>query len=274
MSGSRSIPRMRGWLALLCLGVQAMAHAQRGPGAALPDTAPEAILVELQVGRLASRTVPAFRVRTEVLVPVTQLLELAEIRFRLSPEGRLEARVDPGARLLVIDERRDSMEYGTHRVRIERDFRVFRDGELYVGAERMGDLLGARIVVNWNELVVTLVDPADLPIGRRARRGPRSCVAATGSARSSSWASNGIRGTDWCSTIPSSPPARRPSRGPRTPRLWGRTPSAARSSSDSRIDASTRRGPACGAIRRGSPNCEQVTDMRRDPGGVPSAVSR
>ncbi|HEX9611838.1 MAG TPA: hypothetical protein VF978_08095 [Gemmatimonadales bacterium] len=170
MSGSRSIPRMRGWLALLCLGVQAMAHAQSGPGAALPDTAPEAILVELQVGRLASRTVPAFRVRTEVLVPVTQLLELAEIRFRLSPEGRLEARVDPGARLLVIDERRDSMEYGTHRVRIERDFRVFRDGELYVGAERMGDLLGARIVVNWNELVVTLVDPADLPIGRRARR--------------------------------------------------------------------------------------------------------
>ena len=166
----RGTPLAWGWLALLWCVLQTTAHAQRASGRTPPDTAPEPILVELQVGRLASRTVPALRVRTEVLVPMTQLLELAEIRFRLSPAGRLEARVDPGSRLLVIDERSDSMDYGTRRIRIEREFRVFQDGELFVGAERMGDLLGARIVVDWSDLVVTLVDPADLPIGRRARR--------------------------------------------------------------------------------------------------------
>jgi hypothetical protein len=134
------------------------------------DTVGEPVLVELQIGRLAQRTVQAFRVRTEVLLPLTQLLELAEIRFRLSPEGRLEARIDPGDRRLVIDARDAVLDYGGHHVRIEPEFLLFRDGELYAGAERLGDVFGARLVVNWADLVVTWVDPNELPIGRRVRR--------------------------------------------------------------------------------------------------------
>src|SRR5256885_15824155 len=56
----------------------------------------EAVIVELRIGRLASRTVQAFRARTEALIPVTEVLQLGEVAYRLSPEGRLEAGINPG----------------------------------------------------------------------------------------------------------------------------------------------------------------------------------
>jgi hypothetical protein len=137
---------------------------------AASDTEPEPVLVELQLGRLASRTVQAFRSGSEVLVPVTELLQLAEVHYVLSPEGRLEATLDPGNRKLIIDARRDTMSFGPHRVRVEPGFLLLREGELYVGAERLGDLLGSRFIVSWADLTVVLADPSALPIGRRAQR--------------------------------------------------------------------------------------------------------
>src|SRR5207302_7044758 len=49
-------------------------------------------------------------------------------------------------------------------------YRTFRDGDLYVGAERLGDLLGSPFIVDFSELTVTLADPGDLPVARRLRR--------------------------------------------------------------------------------------------------------
>ena len=138
-------------------------------GVARPDTA-EPILAELRLGHVASRTVAALRVRTEVLLPLTQFLQLAEIRYRVSSTGRLEATVDPGGRRLVIDAGGDTMSYGARRVRLEPEYKSFRDGELYVGAERLGDLLGSPFVVDFSELTVTMADPGDLPVARRLRR--------------------------------------------------------------------------------------------------------
>src|SRR5258707_9902356 len=134
------------------------------------DTAAEPVIVELRIGRVARSTVQGFRVRTEVLLPLSQFLQLVEIRHRLLPEGRLEAAVDPGNRRIVIDVRRDTMQFGDRQVRIEPEFRRFEGGELYVGAERLGDLLGLRFAVDWAELTVTVIDPNDLPIARRLRR--------------------------------------------------------------------------------------------------------
>ena len=134
------------------------------------DTVPEPVIVELRIGRIAQSTVQGFRVRTEVLLPLSQLLQLVEIRHRLTPEGRLEATMDPGNRRIVIDVRRDTMQFGDRQVRIEPEFRRFEGGELYVGAERLGDLLGLRFGVDWAELTVTVIDPGDLPIARRLRR--------------------------------------------------------------------------------------------------------
>src|SRR6266480_704205 len=134
------------------------------------DTTPEPVVIDLRIGRITGTTVQGYRVRSEVLLPLSQFFQLVEIRHRLSPEGRLEAAVDPGNRRIVIDVRRDTMQFGDRRVRIEPEFRLFDSGELYVGAERLGDLLGLHFAVDWAELTVTVVDPSDLPIARRLRR--------------------------------------------------------------------------------------------------------
>jgi len=130
----------------------------------------EAVIIELRMGRLASRTVQAFRARTEALIPVTEVLQLGEVAYRLSPEGRLEAVINPGGHRLVIDARRDTMVLGDRRVRVEPEFLIFRDGLLYVGAERLGDLFSTLILVDWTELTASIVDPTVFPAGRRAQR--------------------------------------------------------------------------------------------------------
>src|SRR5438874_7770153 len=86
------------------------------------DTAPEPIVIDLRIGRITGATVEAYRVRSEVLLPLSQFFQLAEIRHRLTPDGRLEATVDPGNIHIIIDPRSDSMVYGDRRVRIEREF--------------------------------------------------------------------------------------------------------------------------------------------------------
>src|SRR6266702_1405546 len=131
-------------------------------GAVVPqDTVPEPVVIDLRIGRITGTTVQAYRVRSEVLLPLSQFFQLVEIRHRLTPDGRLEATVDP---------RSDSMQYGDRRVRIEREFIRFESAELYVGSERLGDLLGVMFVVDWSDLTATVVDPSGLPIARRLRR--------------------------------------------------------------------------------------------------------
>src|SRR6266851_10471939 len=144
-------------------------HVSPPPQQAPRDTAPEAVVIDLRIGRITGATVQAYRVRSEVLLPLSQFFQLAEIRHRLTPDGRLEATVDPGNRRIVIDPRSDSMEYGDRRVRIEREFIRFEAPELYVGSERLGDLLGVMFVVDWSDLTATVVDPSTLPIASRLR---------------------------------------------------------------------------------------------------------
>jgi hypothetical protein len=135
-----------------------------------PDSGPEPVLVELQIGRAASRTVSAYRVGTEALVPVTALLDLGEAGYRLSLDGRLEATLNPGGRRLVIDVRSDTMSLGERRMGIAPAYRFFKDNELYVGAARLGELLESRMIASWEDLTVTLVDAERLPVGQRLRR--------------------------------------------------------------------------------------------------------
>jgi hypothetical protein len=134
------------------------------------DSLPQPVLVELRIRGLAAATVQAYRVRTEALLPLAQFLSLAQVRYHLSPEGVLEASVPPGPLRLAVAAGNDTMTFGDHRVRLEPEFRLFKDGELYVGAERLGNLLGSAIVVDWAGLTVTLMDAGMLPVGQRARR--------------------------------------------------------------------------------------------------------
>jgi len=141
-------------------------HAHQVPR----DTAPEPVVIDLRVGRITGMTVQAYRVRSEVLLPLSQFLQLVEIRHRLTPDGRVEATVDPGNVAIVIDPRSDSMQFGDRRVHIEREFIRFESPELYVGSERLGDLLGLMFAVDWSDLTATVIDPSSLPIARRLRR--------------------------------------------------------------------------------------------------------
>jgi hypothetical protein len=134
------------------------------------DTVAQAVMVELRIGRMAQRTVPGYRVRTEALLPLSQFLQMVEIPFRLSADGRLEGFVDPGRVPIVVDAASDTLVFGSRRLPIAPEFKRFADAELYVGAERLADLLGLRITVDWNELVVAVVDASALPIGRRLQR--------------------------------------------------------------------------------------------------------
>src|SRR5467141_2022648 len=146
-------------VAALCLGAV-------GP----QDTVPEPVVIDLRVGRISGTTVQGYRVRSEVLLPLSQFFQFVEIRHRLTPDGRLEATVDPGNLRIVIDPHSDSMQYGDRRVRIEREFSRFESSERDVGSERLGDLLGVMFVVDWSDLTATVVDPSGLPIARRLRR--------------------------------------------------------------------------------------------------------
>ncbi|HEX9346801.1 MAG TPA: hypothetical protein VF919_04450 [Gemmatimonadales bacterium] len=140
-------------------------------GAVVPqDTVPELVVIDLRIGRITGTTVQAYRVRSEVLLPLSQFFQLVEIRHRLTPDGRLEATVDPGNLRIVIDPHSDSMQYGDRRVRIEREFIRFESPELYVGSERLGDLLGVMFAVDWSDLSATVIDPSPLPIAGRLRR--------------------------------------------------------------------------------------------------------
>ena len=159
----------RGVLALLAATVAVVAPL---PAAIVQDTQPppEPVVIELRIGRITGATVQGFRVRSEVLLPMSQFLQLVEIRHRLSPDGRLEATVDPGNRRIVIDPASDTMSFGDYRVHLEPEFRRFDSGELYIGAERLGDLLSLLFAVDWAELTATIVDPSSLPIARRLTR--------------------------------------------------------------------------------------------------------
>src|SRR6266571_1283659 len=104
-------------------------------GAVVPqDTVPEPVVIDLRIGRITGTTVQAYRVRSEVLLPLSQFFQLVEIRHRLTPDGRLEATMDPGNVPIIIDPRSDSMQYGARRVKIEREFIRYESSELYAGS--------------------------------------------------------------------------------------------------------------------------------------------
>ncbi len=149
---------------------RALPDTERSFAAEDPDSSVTPVLMELRIGELASATVQAYRVRGEALLPLARLLTLSEARYRLTPEGILEASLPPGPRRFLAAAGRDTMSLGDRHVRLEPQARLFRDGDLYVGVNQLADLFGTAIVVDWGELSATVMDVAVLPIGQRVRR--------------------------------------------------------------------------------------------------------
>ena len=134
------------------------------PAASLTPSTAEATLLELRLGQLASRTVQAYRVGEEALLPMSDFLTLAQLRGVVSPAGRVEGIVQPGDLKLVIDVQRDSATIGRRSVPVPRDLMIFSEGEVYLAASRLGELLGIQFAVSWPDLEVLVSDPAPCPL--------------------------------------------------------------------------------------------------------------
>ena len=140
------------------------------PPAAVQDTPLEPVLIELHLGRIAARTVPAYRMGAAALIPILQFFELAEIRTQPLGDDGVVAILQPGNVRLAVRPRERSLQVD----RIERSLTasevVVRDGEIYLSTAVLANVMSVDWEVRWDELAVTLVDPSALPLARRLVR--------------------------------------------------------------------------------------------------------
>lgn len=170
--------RARGlWPSLLiaCL-VLATGQVQRG----YAQDAPEPVLVQLELGRLASRTVYAIRQENDVLLPLSEFFDLSEIQFGFPAPGVVDAVLQPGGVHLRIDGQSDSLTLGNRRLGIPAKAILGRDGDVFFSVALLGSLLNIRFIIDWADLNVAVADPDRLPLGRRiAREAARSSLSAS-----------------------------------------------------------------------------------------------
>ncbi|MEP6572389.1 MAG: hypothetical protein ABJD11_06820 [Gemmatimonadota bacterium] len=152
-------------LLTLSLGLEGRAAAQ-----ATQDSLADAALVELRLGRVTSQTVQAYRAGRDVLLPLTQFFDLAEIGHRAAPDGGLVAQLEPSGLLLTVNPSKDSISLGKRHLQLRPDQFFTRDGEVYLSAAVIGGLLGIEFNTDWSDLEVSVADATPLPVARRLAR--------------------------------------------------------------------------------------------------------
>lgn len=152
-------------LAALLLGGAAPAAAAQSR-----DSIPEPVLLEIRIGGIVTRTVGAYRVGADALIPALQFLDMAEVRASIDSTGRLDAVVEPNSIRILVDPRAGTARSGRRDVAIRAGQAEARDGELYVAAQVLGELLGVRFEMDWSDLEVVVLDAAPLPLAQRLRR--------------------------------------------------------------------------------------------------------
>ncbi|TVP42678.1 MAG: hypothetical protein EA350_14965 [Gemmatimonadales bacterium] len=115
------------------------------------------VLLDLRMGRLSRRLVPALARGDTAYLPVSDFLELAEVRFSRGGDW-IQAVRQPGN--VGVRYEAGSAESGV----------VARDGRLHARASRLEADFGLRIELHWEDLVAAVVDPGHLPVGLRAAR--------------------------------------------------------------------------------------------------------
>jgi hypothetical protein len=143
---------------------------QATPPAEVPDTLLEPYLVSLQLGRITSRTVQAFRSGNAALVPLYQLFDLAEIRVEPLADGGLTALLQPGNVRLAVRPRERELALDGDRRKVFPQELVVRDGEVFLSTVVLTRILAVQWDVNWRDLTVTIVEPNALPVARRIAR--------------------------------------------------------------------------------------------------------
>lgn len=137
---------------------------------AVPAGAPEPVLLDLELGRLVSQTVAAYRDGEAALVPLGTFFDLAEIGHGGSASGVFEARLEPSGEDIRIVAGGDSAIIGTRTLAVRPTEVILRDGEMYMATDPLGRMLGLSFQVDWPDLRVSVLDPDSLPVARRIRR--------------------------------------------------------------------------------------------------------
>jgi hypothetical protein len=162
----------RGWIAVLALVL--LPHALAGQ---VSDSL-EGSLLDVRLGRVTSRTLPALRIGDEALLPLGQFFELAEVRASLDSAGRFAAVLAPEGIAISVEAEDTHARANERFIAIPSGYVRFRDGELYLASSVLAALLEIEIVVDWAGLEVTVVDPSRFPVAERDRRArARSALA-------------------------------------------------------------------------------------------------
>lgn len=130
----------------------------------------EPVLIELQLGRLTSKTVEAFRSGDAALIPVGAFFDLAEIHTARQPDGSLEALVQPGNVRLVLDPASKHLRLGKERIGLTADQLQSTPADVYLDTRVLGRVLQLDWDVSWQDLQVTVIEPGSLPVARRLQR--------------------------------------------------------------------------------------------------------
>ncbi len=169
-------------LILALCASSAPAVATAGPPAKrLRRTSDEAqeILIEIVVGSLAKRTVVAFELQRDALLPVRDFFDLIEMPVRVDSLGRMSAIRHPGEIPLFLDPLSGTASVGDSSWAVAASQTLWSAGTLYVSTSVLAALLDLHFVVDWAKLSVTVTNPGSLPLALRLAR-ERARRAAAG----------------------------------------------------------------------------------------------
>ncbi|MES2307090.1 MAG: hypothetical protein V4558_16435 [Gemmatimonadota bacterium] len=160
------------WLVVLTLlaGAAEGLPAQQGNRYTTTATPDEATLVEVRIGRLASKTMTAYRRSGDALLPIHEVLRLAEIAATDLGPSRLTFRSTLTGEWVILDFAPAPNQHSKRGVRVPAGSSAVLGGEPYISSRFLGGLIGTDLQVDWEDLTVTLLDPDALPIAQRARR--------------------------------------------------------------------------------------------------------
>jgi hypothetical protein len=146
---------------------------------ATAEVAPQAqeILLEIRMGRLDRKVVPALSLEGSIHLPGPELLGLAEIAFESLPSGSLRGVRHPGNRNF-------SVEAASGRITFEgRPLpgpAIVFEGRTYLPVAAWEALLDSPIEIDWTELTAWIREPGHLPVGLRHAREARWGNASPG----------------------------------------------------------------------------------------------
>jgi hypothetical protein len=139
----------------------------------------EPVLLEVQLGRLARRVLKGYWVSGDVLLPVHDWLDLAEVRHEAT-DRRVMGSLEPGRV-------RFTLEADSGFVRSAGETRATRGrelenigGEVYASRRLLSELMGLSTAVDREAATLTVYNPDSLPIARRLRRESARAIGVGG----------------------------------------------------------------------------------------------